>query len=356
MIPKKVGGCSIESMTETLHIRSGWHGTVCLAANLLAVTKLRVSRRVIGPMAAALVSLASQALGANDRYTFSTSATAQETAREIVEELVGDLSPLARPCRVYVVPDSRGADFLAPRALEQLAAALVRRLQASSYAEGCGTAKSILLSRPQASADSVESLIQQLGGTDVRGVVLSLAFYRWEEIVVLGRLDDLEGKAVASSGLLPIPEANTAAAMRSTPRTAIATSRKAASSATTSAQEMERVEEALQSLVKSTRNAGQAPQPSVKFYNGSQITPTDRRYRVQVAALSNEADARRAWRNIQAKRRLILGSVEPYFERSETRSGVVYRVQVGSFPRRNEAADLCAQLKELNTDCFVVDR
>lgn len=81
-----------------------------------------------------------------------------------------------------------------------------------------------------------------------------------------------------------------------------------------------------------------------------------RLFRVQLAAVRAEADARRAWQLIQQDLGGVLSGLEPHFERAETDNGIFYRVQVGPFVSADAADFLCSELKQRNASCFVVRR
>ena len=80
------------------------------------------------------------------------------------------------------------------------------------------------------------------------------------------------------------------------------------------------------------------------------------RFRVQLAAVRSEDDAKRAWALFQDELGGLVGGLTPFFERAETANGIFYRVQVGSFDESDEADALCVELKKLNASCFVVSR
>ena len=55
-------------------------------------------------------------------------------------------------------------------------------------------------------------------------------------------------------------------------------------------------------------------------------------YRNQLAAVRDEADARRAWHLFQVDLGSVLSGLEPSIERADTANGVFYRVQIGRSP------------------------
>lgn len=79
-------------------------------------------------------------------------------------------------------------------------------------------------------------------------------------------------------------------------------------------------------------------------------------YRIQLAAVRDEADARRAWDLFRLDLSDLLTGVEPIIERAETANGVFYRVQVGPFAALEQAERLCEDLKQRNANCFVIRR
>lgn len=79
-------------------------------------------------------------------------------------------------------------------------------------------------------------------------------------------------------------------------------------------------------------------------------------FRVQLAAVREESDARRAWSLFQEQLGAYVGGLEPFFEMAETSNGTFYRVQIGPFADSGEANSLCVELKKQDVSCFVVSR
>jgi hypothetical protein len=79
-------------------------------------------------------------------------------------------------------------------------------------------------------------------------------------------------------------------------------------------------------------------------------------FRIQLAAVRGQADARRAWDLFVADMAPVLSGMEPIFERADTTNGVFYRVQIGPFASQQTAESLCEQLKQRNASCFVIRR
>ena len=99
----------------------------------------------------------------------------------------------------------------------------------------------------------------------------------------------------------------------------------------------------------STETAALSPPPAPPI-------ATDGDFRIQLAAVRGQADARRAWELFARDLGPALRGVEPIFERADTVNGVFYRVQIGPFARQEAAESLCEQLKQHNASCFVIRR
>ena len=160
-------------------------------------------------------------------------------------------------------------------------------------------------------------------------------------------------------------------------------------SPTTSTQEMQRAETALQPLVNSAQPTLRPPssgdaqgalldnrlrrtegparawaartQPSAPSFEARPEVPSLRsssrttpQFRVQIAALRKEVDAHNAWDHFRSTLGPMLTGVTPYVERAKTDMGIFYRVQVGSLGTRDDAQDLCAEFKKHDVTCFVI--
>jgi hypothetical protein len=77
-------------------------------------------------------------------------------------------------------------------------------------------------------------------------------------------------------------------------------------------------------------------------------------YRIQLAAVRNEADARRAWAGLVERLGSLVADYEPYYQRAETPNGVFYRIQAGSFASERAADAVCVEVQRRNASCFVV--
>jgi hypothetical protein len=77
-------------------------------------------------------------------------------------------------------------------------------------------------------------------------------------------------------------------------------------------------------------------------------------YRVQLAALKTETDARAAWKRLAAKYPDVLGSMALHLEKIDLGTkGIYYRVQAGPFTDKIAARDVCAKLKAKGQQCLV---
>ena len=74
-----------------------------------------------------------------------------------------------------------------------------------------------------------------------------------------------------------------------------------------------------------------AAEPTPAPAQSTRLAAIDDRFRVQLAAVREEADARRAWDLFVVDLGPVLRDVQPFFERAETANGVFYRVQIGPF-------------------------
>jgi hypothetical protein len=86
------------------------------------------------------------------------------------------------------------------------------------------------------------------------------------------------------------------------------------------------------------------------------LAALDGDYRIQLAAVREEADARRAWDLFLVDLGPVLSGLQPFIERADTANGVFYRVQIGPFASLQEAESLCDELKQRNASCFVIRR
>lgn len=78
-------------------------------------------------------------------------------------------------------------------------------------------------------------------------------------------------------------------------------------------------------------------------------------YFIQLTARRSEADANAAWERIVAANKDILGDYKPLVIRADLgEKGVFYRLRTGPFRSREDAADMCLELKRRKVSCFPV--
>jgi SPOR domain len=77
-------------------------------------------------------------------------------------------------------------------------------------------------------------------------------------------------------------------------------------------------------------------------------------FRVQLAAVREQEDARRAWAGLVERLGPLVAEHEPYYERAETVNGIFYRIQLGPFASEQTAGRLCDEVQRRNASCFVV--
>jgi len=77
-------------------------------------------------------------------------------------------------------------------------------------------------------------------------------------------------------------------------------------------------------------------------------------YAVQLSSQGSEAEAQSSFRALQAKYPNLLGGREPIVRRADLgEKGVYYRAMIGPFASREQAADLCSNLKAAGGNCIV---
>jgi hypothetical protein len=81
---------------------------------------------------------------------------------------------------------------------------------------------------------------------------------------------------------------------------------------------------------------------------------SDATYRVQLAAVRAQDDARRAWEDLVLRWGTLVADYKPFYERAETANGVFTRIQLGPFASEQSAERLCVEVQRQNASCFVV--
>ena len=77
-------------------------------------------------------------------------------------------------------------------------------------------------------------------------------------------------------------------------------------------------------------------------------------WRVQLASLTSEAAASKAWQQMQQANAALLGGLELKLQSVTLAKGTYYRVQAGPLADRAAASSLCDSLKAQKQDCLVV--
>ena len=78
-----------------------------------------------------------------------------------------------------------------------------------------------------------------------------------------------------------------------------------------------------------------------------------RLYRVQLAAVNDEAAARVFWREVNERLPGVFADVEPIFDQRLVDERLYLRIWVGAFDNRLDADGYCGWLKQKGQDCFV---
>ena len=95
--------------------------------------------------------------------------------------------------------------------------------------------------------------------------------------------------------------------------------------------------------------AAPAPAPAPQIAAGD--------FLIQLASLTSQDAAQRAWSTLQQKHASLLGDMALNIQEANIEGkGTYYRVQAGPLPNRATADDMCARLKAEQQDCIVVKR
>ncbi len=77
-------------------------------------------------------------------------------------------------------------------------------------------------------------------------------------------------------------------------------------------------------------------------------------YVVQVASQKSEADARTSWQQLQAKYANVFGNYQANIKRVDLGDrGTFYRAMLGPFTNRDQAYEMCQNLKAAGGECIV---
>ncbi len=97
----------------------------------------------------------------------------------------------------------------------------------------------------------------------------------------------------------------------------------------------------------------QVPKPSPRPPAPVRQAERDK-WMVQIAAVWNQRDADTEWKRLSRRHSTVLRDHTPRIEQRQSRGRHVFRVQIGAFPGRQPASEVCSQLKSVGQDCFVV--
>ena len=119
---------------------------------------------------------------------------------------------------------------------------------------------------------------------------------------------------------------------------------------------------ALQAPARTTQPANQQPwaviqQPTATVAPAPQQTSNyvpAGSYVVQVASQKTEADARTSWQQLQSKYANVFGSYQANIKRVDLGDrGTFYRAMLGPFQNRDQAYEMCQNLKAAGGECIV---
>ncbi|MEM7619570.1 MAG: SPOR domain-containing protein [Pseudomonadota bacterium] len=77
-------------------------------------------------------------------------------------------------------------------------------------------------------------------------------------------------------------------------------------------------------------------------------------YRLQLAAVSSQADATKVWSRLSTNHSGLLEGQTPLFEKVSIGERVVYRIQIGPYADRLATQNMCASFKAKGLECFLV--
>lgn len=90
--------------------------------------------------------------------------------------------------------------------------------------------------------------------------------------------------------------------------------------------------------------------------SGSQRPAGPEIYQVQLAALDSVAMVEKRWAELQQLEPALLGKLDLDLQPANVRGTRLYRLRVGSFSNREQAADLCRTLRDKGIECFPATR
>lgn len=169
--------------------------------------------------------------------------------------------------------------------------------------------------------------------------------------------DDAPAAQAAAAPDDSAPDATTGSATTQSTATEPAAAEAEPQAAPTTPVEAAPAEPAQASAGEPTDAAGaEAPaEPAPAAEPAPQVAAATGAFRIQLAAVKEEASARKEWQRLQKAHAELLGPLEPTIQRADLGAqGIFYRIQGGPLPSRDAADALCAQLKKKNQACLVV--
>ncbi len=87
--------------------------------------------------------------------------------------------------------------------------------------------------------------------------------------------------------------------------------------------------------------------------NNTIKNPPKAKYTLQIGASNNKENAVKLW-NMQKKRHpQLLNSIEPMFQRVDSKGKTFYRIKIGAFKAHKQAEKVCNAYKALGGDCLI---
>jgi len=96
--------------------------------------------------------------------------------------------------------------------------------------------------------------------------------------------------------------------------------------------------------------------PGVGQDNAKATFNTEENFVVQLASVSNEADAWDLWDSYQKRNANDFAGLRPRIKARRVDNRTVHGLQVGPFQRFSDAERFCSTVKEISGDCFVIEK
>lgn len=84
-------------------------------------------------------------------------------------------------------------------------------------------------------------------------------------------------------------------------------------------------------------------------------TPSDANFALQVASITDMRRLPQIWQEMMDKNSEVLANLEPNFQKTNVRNTDYYRLKLGGFSTKQEAARKCSELKMAGVSCIVAD-